>query len=587
MTLAKEVQKIFDAQNKSIADCERYFYKNGTLAAFDSVAVQQERRPTALQAIFDSIGAEHHSDIDNAVRLGVAEYQARNGGDLPDASVIATALCSASQLSQSLKGDQAKPMFDSIAQIAGFDSMSNQNYEQAAIVPAMAIVTIASVIANSLPIVTMLPNPSNSVRVPVVAVRYITDSKFGAMQAGDYLDGANAGLPYAEGRFRFQLKYKDGATYTVTARSAYADFKAKTPDETAVLLPFLSGNVSIRINGIEVAHTRADQSSSVASGIVTAMPKRGVLIRGIGTEYKVISSEINVDTSEISVTLNEKIPEDAIIEVALVVDFDAKNAQKQHKINPVGLSLKPEYDNIQSVPIQNRITLSYTTQNQLASELGLGFVGAALVAIQGKVFLEQNLRLLGEGKERAQYNGREYTFDASRSVAGNLTAAVATFSDLIGRVTATLDLAKLSIRQATGSNSGFTLYVGNKGTVYFNQLDASIFKKTGATAAFGEIVRIGTLSDGTDVYHAPTEYGLLAEEGNAVEALLVGRGSEPTRNPFVGTITEAPTFREAKPDSRDVEFGSRAQMAAELNPLSRYADQVAVISLINLPTLGN
>ncbi|SDB86773.1 hypothetical protein [Acinetobacter boissieri] len=585
MTLAKEVQKIFDAQNKSIADCERYFYKNGTLASFDSVAMQPERRPTALQAIFDSIGVEHHSDIDNAVRLGVAEYQARNGGDLPDASVIATALCSASQLSQSLKGDQAKPMFDSIAQIAGFDSISNQNYEQAAIVPAMAIVTIASVIANSLPIVTMLPNPSNSVRVPVVAVRYITDSKFGAMQAGDYLDGANAGLPYAEGRFRFKLTAKGNAAYAVTAHSAYADFKGKTPDNTAVLLPFLSGNVSIRINGIEVAHTRADQSSSVASGIVTAMPKRGVLINGI--EYKVISSEINVDTSEISVTLNIDLPEEAIIEVALVVDFDAKDAQKKHKINPVGLSLKPEYDSIQSVPIQNRITLSYTTQNQLASELGLGFVGAALVAIQGKVFLEQNLRLLGEGKERAQYNGREYTFDASRSVAGNLTAAVTTFSDLIGRVTATLDLAKLSIRQATGSNAGFTLYVGNKGTVYFNQLDASIFKKTGATAAFGEIVRIGTLSDGTDVYHAPTEYGLLAEEGNAVEALLVGRGSEPTRNPFVGTITEAPTFREAKPDSRDVEFGSRAQMAAELNPLSRYADQVAVISLINLPTLGN
>ncbi|MGS4228106.1 hypothetical protein ACOAMD_19765, partial [Acinetobacter baumannii] len=72
----------------------------------------------------------------------------------------------------------------------------------------------------------------------------------------EYLDGANASKPYVEGRFRFALSNGGaGTTYTVTARTGYEDFKAKTPDAKASLLPFIAGNVSIKINGKEVAHT--------------------------------------------------------------------------------------------------------------------------------------------------------------------------------------------------------------------------------------------------------------------------------------------------------------------------------------------
>ncbi|ENV14248.1 hypothetical protein F965_00491 [Acinetobacter schindleri NIPH 900] len=574
--LSQETQKTYDAQVASINHCANYYFNNkGEVTGFDSVATVPNERPAVLQDIFDSIDSQYHSKIDAAVRMGVSAYQARNGGELPDASLIASALYAGAEVAKS----------DGKA-FAGFDDISNGAYEQAAVVPAMTVVTIANVIASALPMVAMLPNPTSSARVPVVAVRYTTDSTFAGMEKGDYLDGEGAGKPYAEGRFRFALVAGENKSYSVTARTAYADFKAKTPDANAPLLPFLAGNVSVRINGKEVAHSRGDRNLGVQSGTIALTATNRKAIIG-GAEYKVVDSAVNLDTKAISVTLNNALPEGAVIEVYLVADFDAKDANKNHILNPVGVSLAPEYDEIQSVPFVNQITVSFNVQNQIANELGFGFIGSALASMQGKVFLEQNIRLLSEGKERAVYNGRNQTFDVSRGATGNLTAAYNTTGDLIGEVFKFINLAMVQIRQATGGSTvKFDLFVGDKGAVFFSQLPAEKFKSTGLTASYGEIVRIGTLSNGVDVYHSPTAQGVLDETATTAELMLVGRGAEPARNPFVGSITQAPTIREAHKDTREAQFGLHGQMAAELNPIDRYADQVAVITMTNLASIG-
>ncbi|GAA5003339.1 hypothetical protein GCM10023206_06950 [Acinetobacter puyangensis] len=586
--LSNEAQQHFDAQSQAIATCAKYYFSNGQVAGFDSISVEPSARPEPLQAIFDSIEEKYQAKIDDAVRMGIEAYQSRNGGELPHPSVIASALSAGKSVAE---GKYNQAMFDGLAQ---FDDISNGSYEQAAVVPAMTVVTIANVIANSLPIVAMLPNPTNSVRVPVVAVRYMTDSAFGAMAQGDYLDGANAALPYAEGRFAFALTAESATpnVYAVTARTTYEDFTAKTPNENGDLLPFLSGNVSLRVNGRELAHTRGDQNLSVAKGSVSATIKRPE-IEIAGTTFTLNAVSVNIDTRTITATFDQALPANTAIEVHLVADFDAKDGSKKHLLNPVGVSLEPEYDLIQSVPVVNHINVSYNTNNQMANELGVGFVGAALAAMQGKYFLEQNVRLLKEAKDRAKYTSgdgaakRIFTFDASRGATGNLTAAMNTTADLIREILKFIQFAKLKIRQASGGATvRFGLYVGDLGAVFFNQLDSSVFTKTGATASWGEIVRIGTLNDGTDVYHTPTAQGVVIEGVNAAEIMLVGNGNEPARNPMVGTITQPPIFREAKPDTRDIQFGLHAQMAAELNPLERYADQVALIEMINLPALG-
>ena len=145
--------------------------------------------------------------------------------------------------------------YDSINE-SGFDDVNHQHHESVSIVPAITVATIANVIAYATPIVAMIPNSNGSNEVPIVSIRFITNRDFGAMKKSEYLDGANASKPYVEGRFRFALSNGGaGATYTVTARTGYEDFKAKTPDAKASLLPFIAGNVSIKINGKEVAHT--------------------------------------------------------------------------------------------------------------------------------------------------------------------------------------------------------------------------------------------------------------------------------------------------------------------------------------------
>ncbi|RDF61078.1 hypothetical protein DV997_21495, partial [Acinetobacter baumannii] len=85
-------------------------------------------------------------------------------------------------------------------------------------------------------------------------------------------------------------------------------------------------------------------------------------------------------------------------------------------------------------PIMARVTASTLFQSQLTNELKLGFLGQALAIVQGKIFLEQTVRLLGEAKDLAEYSAREVTFDASRGWTGNLEAAFNISGDLFGAV---------------------------------------------------------------------------------------------------------------------------------------------------------
>ena len=242
-----------------------------------------------------------------------------------------------------------------------------------------------------------------------------------------------------------------------------------------------------------------------------------------------------------------------------------------------------------SAPIMTQIRASKLLVNQISSELNVGFVGTALGLMQGKIYLEQTIRLLGEGKDRALYNGRDFTFDASRGVTGNLAAAYNTSGDLFGEFMKYLEAAKLGIVQDSGGATvGFDLYVGDTAKIFFAQLSSDKMPvKTGATAGHGQIVRIGTLADGTNVYHVPSSAEVLTEAGQAFEMLLIGRGNEPVRNPFIG-FTEMPlTVSEATPDPREQLMALIGSQAAELNPLDRYADQFALINAINMPKLKN
>ena len=573
----------YQAQLSAVAQCQNYFYQQGETGSFDSVNNMVETRPTVLNQILDTIGFDSALDIDNAIKCGISQYQYCHGGDLPHPSVLATALNAGYIIANKIK-----PLAGTYQKFEdGFDDVSNTHQESVSIVPAVTVATIATLIAFATPIIAYIPNSNGSNEVPIVAVRFTTDRAFGAMNKGEYLDGINASKPYSEGRFRFVLDNGgSGTTCTTTAHTKYADFSAKTPDTNAPLLPFIGGNISIRINGKEVAHTR-NRSKSKLTGQISAIAEKSAKIAGV--EYKVTASSINLDTSVISVTLDQALPNGAKLEVFLVADYDARDNANKYKLDPVGVSIMADYETLVSSPIVTQIRASKLLINQITSELNVGFIGTALSLMQGKIYLEQTVRLLGEGKERAQYNEREFTFDVSRGVTGNLAAAYNTTSDLFGELMKYIEAAKTGIVQDTGGATiGFDLYVGDNAKVFFAQLSADKMPtKTGATAGHGQIVRIGTLVDGTNVYHVPSSAGVLVEVNQAFEMLLVGRGSEPVRNPLVGMIEMPLTVSEATPDPRESLLGLIGSQAAELNPLDRYADQFALINALNMPRLKN
>ena len=585
LTLPEQLRTPYQAQLAAIQECQNYFYKNGEESGFDSANGMAELRPSALNELLEVIGFDSASSIDHAIKVGIQQYQYCHGDELPHPSVLATALDAGRTIANAVKKLSASALGAYTKLESGFDDVSNTHQESVSIVPAATVATIATVIAYAMPIIAYIPNNNGSNEVPIVAVRFTTDRTFGAMHQGEYLDGVNASKPYSEGRFRFALSNGGaGTTYTVTARTAYDDFDAKTPDATAPLLPFISGNISIRINGKEVAHTR-NRTKSKLAGVISAIAEKKAKLNGV--EYSVAASSINIDTSTISVTLNQALPNGAKLEVFLVADFDARDSENKFKLTPVGASLVPEYENLVSSPIVTQIRASHLLVNQLTNELNLGFVGTALSIMQGKIFIEQTVRLLGEGKERALYNEREYTFDASRGVTGNLAAAYNTSGDLFGEFMKYLEAAKQDIIQDTGGATvGFDLYVGDSAKIFFAQLSSDKMPvKTGATAGHGQIVRIGTLSDGTHVYHVPSSAGVLVQADQTFEMLLAGRGSEPVRNPLVGMIEMPLTVKEATPDPRETLIALIGSQAAELNPLDRYADQFAVINAINMPKL--
>ncbi|WOE40060.1 hypothetical protein [Acinetobacter chinensis] len=593
MSLNDSQQTHYNAQQKSIAQCQNYFYKIGNQNSFDSAATMPDVLPGTLKKILEITGLDSASYIDTGIRAGIAEYQACHGNELPHPSVLATALDAGLAIANKVSKMNAAVIasFDSaqaindIDVIAGLDSVSNTQQESVSIVPALTVATIANLIAYATPIIAYIPNSNGSNEVPLVAARFVTDQSFGAMADKDYLDGVNAAKPYAEGRFRFALDNGGaGAEYTVVARTRYKDFKEKTPDDAAEKLPFVSGNISIRINGKEVAHTR-NRGKSAHEGIISVIAERAIQIGD--KKISVVGSVIDLDKRSLTVTLSEELPAGSRIEAALVADFDARDG-KNFALTPVGVSIKPEFETLVSAPISNQIRASRLVLNQLSNELNLGFVGNAVGIMQGKIYLEQTVRLLSEGKERAEYNNRTYVFDASRGVTGKLASAFNTTGDLFAELMKTISIAKISINQSSGgATSSYDLYVGDAALVFFDQLNSdNMPKRTGAVAGHGQIVRIGTLKDGTNVYHVPTSAEVLAEGSTSFEMELIGRGNEPVRNPFVGFIEMPLTVVEATPDPRETLMGLIGSQAAELNPLDRYADQIALITAINMPNLG-
>lgn len=593
----------FDKQQAEIsqatAECQAFFgsmLNKKDVNAFDSVSQNQvEKMPKVVQAFFDSaiIPEEKRSYLEKAIQAGIKEYAYRNGGDMPSAQNITSALYAGLNTGLHYKNefDSATDLSHKIssAEKSFFDSaVANGHFDQTAIVPALTVVTIANVIASSSPLISLIPNINKSKRVPLAYVRLTTDRNHLAMKKGEFLDGSQVAMPYVEGRYAVAMQLESGSTYKAVSHSVYSDFDKKLMDTNSKKMPFLSANVSIRLNGIEIAHTRDEHSNSTQKGIVSAKIKKAK-IKIADTEYSIVSANVNMEDYSVSIQFDKALPDTGTVLLAhLAIDYDAKDDNNNFVNHPAGVSQSVEYDSIQSAPDQFGVTLLRTLMNQFVNEINLGLLATAMSMLQGKYFLEQTCRLYREAKTIAQYNqDKIYPFDMSRGSIGNISAATNTTGELMAEIFKILDIAKSDmIKKTAGSTVGVNILVSDKVKHLLATLSPDKYTQTGASAKYHEIVRVGTLSNGIDVYHTPSEHGIITEGDNTAEIMMMGIANEPAKSLFVGTIVEAPIMQQIQIDTREITMMSHLDMVADVNPNERYAQQVALIELINLPTLS-
>jgi hypothetical protein len=307
-----------------------------------------------------------------------------------------------------------------------------------------------------------------------------------------------------------------------------------------------------------------------------------------GVEVRVVSSSVNLDSHTVSVTFANALPADAVVQVKLVLDFERKDAQdREFLVIPPGVSISEEFEEVHASEFYTKINVTEGARNQMQNELGLPFLAASTAMLQQRYFFEQNIRLLEEAKERSIQNGRVYTFDASRGASGNLAAAYNRTADLIAECLKYIKAARTDITSRLGQvASGYVLFVDDVGANFFSQMNSDNITLTGADyGAPNSIVRIGTLSDGTDVYFASKDTGILTTASTSTDALLVARSSEAAKSVFVGHMPKAPMLLEANRDIQEKVIGQHGIIGADINPIDRYGDQTAVIKMINLVDL--
>ncbi|MCK4087711.1 hypothetical protein HCY58_11705 [Acinetobacter radioresistens] len=551
------------------------------IQAYDSVHATAEVNqslpeaiPASLVAMFDSVVPENREYLLSAIETGIKGYKDRHDGEAPRADMVAAALSSGLQA--------IKAEFDSAGAIG--TQLSAGGHEALAVIPTQAIVTISTQIANALPIVAYLPNPTGSNALPLVYARTVANTTWGETKANDFIDGPAATCQYFDSQFEFQATQDDAnpRIYTLKPTIAYKDNISHLPDPNQPVLPFIGGRVRVMVNGVEVGHdATTDHAKFSGLSTIIGLNDHGLVLDGV--KVKLQSGEADLDKGEITVTFAEELPAGTEVSVNLIADFERKNG-KAPVLDAPGVDMVLKARSLHAYSIRALYRATDDAISQAQNELGLDPRGAFTAIVASKQLLESNIRLLRRGKRRAKGFKRVLVADLGRGVTD--AAAFNNTSDLARELTVTISAAKLDINKLLDVvPSGHDIYIGDTMAVLFDQLaDDTHYKKAGVSVgAPNQITRIGSFPGGTNVYHVPTSANLLDEHDDAAEIMVIGRSTIPVRNAFTGFVARPLTIRES--NTVDFEQGVTAQtrVAAELNPLERFADQIVVIEVVNLP----
>lgn len=593
------------------------------LQQFDGLVAQYKENkmspeafiPPSLQAIKETLkDPESFGYLLDSIQKGVIIYRNRHGGDMPSASLVASALCQAAVLHTLKDSSQANGLFDSAQAMGGkeiqgfFDSVSAHAHAHTAEVPSLAMVVIAATIANALPVISYLPNPMGTNSVPLVYVRQVSNLSFGQTDSNEYLDGANAALQYFDNVHRFKMTTDaTRKTFTVTTKRK-VDASTLVADANSGRLPILAGASSVSVGGIYVAEDHSGHAtSSMKTGTLQLVAADTEGFKIGATTYKVTAGTTNIGTDTISITFDTAIPAGVDVIASVVGDYEAVDNENKPILTPPGSDVKLEYAVIHAYPIRALYTASIDAITQLQNELGVDQRAAFVAIVISKLMLEQTTRLLTDARKRARGTGRERKVDILRG--SDYTVAFNKSSDIASEILPAIDDTKRRIVEDTQAQpSGFDVFVtGSLSTLCKTMADDTNFIPT--AIPFGlpnSIVRIG--SRGSDnFYYVPESSNIVFEgaenytvqvpnpdtdvgglvneqrERSISEMLIVPRHEQAAKSQFIGHVAVPVVTGDVTSQNftRGVQFYSR--QAAQLNNNSRFGYQAWIVKVENLP----
>ena len=478
-----------------------------------------------------------------------------------------------------------------------FDSLSLSHHESLSVVPAATQVVIAYGISNSLPIVTMLPNPTGSNELPIVYGTTVAGSNMGVMRVGDKMDGDKAGMPYLENRHTITMQAGVAAgEFTLTSRAAYTADTAPNKtirfliDESSQIAPFLGGRVAVMVKGIEVANDRS-RNHATKSG-KSMLQSLEPLVLGADT-YIVKSAIADLDTHKIDVVFDivaGATPVFGDVSVELIFDYERKDDQQRKILREPSTDVDFTHHSIYAFPSRSRSTATIDAITQLSNELGINWRAAAQAVATQRYYFEQTARLLRTAVNMCYGNqdpktGRVIVFDFKKD--GIMPTKIA---DAFSNISITLGLARTRLSTAINSAiGGYDLYVSDRGAAFFSGLGGENYEATGV--AFGDqysVYRIGRLkSSNANIYYVPASMGVFNESADltTAKALIAPRPMQPAQAQFVGMIAVPPMVLTSKADPYEEDVAIYSRMAADVNPIPRYRNQCMIVEMINLPSL--
>ena len=547
--------------------------------------------PLSLKTIAqNSIMADRIQYAFDGINDGIEEFKLRNGGREPHPMVVTTALDMAAIALSGAKDGNID---------YSFDSLTLGHHESNSVVPSAVQVIISLAIAQSLPIVSMLPNPMGSNEIPIVFGQTEAGITLAAMTKGDLIDGAKAGLPYFENRHRVIMEPTANAgEFEVTFTTAY-DVEALPNgltvfrvNKNAPAAPFLGGRVDVYLRGKKILSDNGRNHKTFGGvGILHNVfgQRDGNIVMG-ANEYTVTKATADLSTHKVLVQFDpaDEVPAANEVTVDLIYDYERKDDNGNRILKEPSTDMSFDYDSLLAFPNRARSAASIDAITQLANELGINWLAAAQTIMMRRHKTEETARLLRTAVEICLYSadpekGNVVTYDFKTN-----GIAPTNIPEASSKVNQYLDIARTRLSEKLNFGvAGYDIYVSKKGASFFGGMGATEYEAT--NAPYGDSVtihQVGTLKgSNAAVYFVPDSMYVFNEKFDdaSARALIVPRPISPAQAPFVGFTAVPPMLLTATPDAYEREVDVYSRGAADVNPVEKYSDQFILLEMLNLP----